>query len=59
MDVPPEFSEQVKLFKDILLTNPEIRQVLSVMKYVNLPECYLGAGAVAQTIWNHLNNIHV
>ncbi|MEO6729401.1 MAG: nucleotidyltransferase family protein [Candidatus Dojkabacteria bacterium] len=54
METPLDVSKQEKVFSDILLSNREIRQVLAVIKYLNLPECYLGAGALAQTVWNNL-----
>ena len=54
-----QLSQDIEL-KNILLKNPAIQAVLERMPDVDLPNWYLGAGCLAQTVWNYLSdrNIH-
>lgn len=56
LEVPRDRIDQEKLVEEILLSSVEIRKILKVLSSLNLPQSYLGAGAIAQTIWNHLTN---
>ena len=46
------FETQVALLEKILLESPVISQVLSTIPKLNLPNWYLAAGCVFQTVWN-------
>jgi hypothetical protein len=47
--------EQVVHLETTLLGNPVAQAVLSAGRALGLPDWYLGAGAVAQTVWNVLH----
>ncbi|MBU2491797.1 MAG: nucleotidyltransferase family protein [Bacteroidetes bacterium] len=42
-------------FEEIILSNYLIKEILQRIKKINLPDWYLGAGCIAQTIWNYLH----
>lgn len=44
-----------KELKDILLQNTILSYVLERTRALKLPNWYLGAGAITQTVWNHNN----
>jgi hypothetical protein len=44
--------EDVKKLGDILLASPILRPVFRQWSAISLPDCWLAAGAVAQTVWN-------
>lgn len=44
-----------QMLQEILLQSPAIHQLLDDLKRVPLPGLYLGAGCIAQTVWNHLH----
>jgi hypothetical protein len=43
---------QVEYLRDALRLNPTAQALLAVAADISLPNWYLGAGAVAQTVWN-------
>ena len=45
-------SEQVLYLADVLDHNPVVQAVLSFAADINLPDWYLAAGGVSQTVWN-------
>ena len=44
------------LFQQILLKNDLIKEILKRSEKLDLINCYLGAGCVAQTVWNYFHN---
>jgi uncharacterized protein len=48
-------AEQMTQLEGILNTSESIQYILSETPKLKLPNWYLGAGAVAQTVWNQLN----
>ena len=47
--------QQVKNLEDILKLNSSIQTILERAQELNMPNWYLGAGGVAQTVWNVLH----
>ncbi len=45
-------SDQVLYLADVLDRNPVVQAALSVAPEMNLPDWYLAAGGVSQTVWN-------
>lgn len=43
---------QTQYLADVLSLNPVVQAVLTVAAEMNLPDWYLGAGGVSQTVWN-------
>ncbi|CAI4215988.1 unnamed protein product [Parascedosporium putredinis] len=41
----------------VLSTNPTLVEVLKRAATLNLPQWYVAAGAVSQTIWNHVSSL--
>lgn len=48
--------EQNKLFIGIISKNKDLMNILKYLKKINLPNFYIAAGCVFQTIWNYLDN---
>jgi hypothetical protein len=46
--------EQVDILIQILLQSEKLNQVLNVIPHLELPNWYLGAGCINQTVWNYL-----
>jgi len=46
---------QVKYFKKIMEQNEAIKTILRLTSNLYMPNWYLGAGCIAQTIWNRLH----
>lgn len=46
---------QVRSLESILRKNPFIKHILDNIDRLELPQWYLGAGCVAQTVWNYLS----
>jgi hypothetical protein len=44
--------EDVKRLGDLLLASPILRPIFEQWSAISLPDCWLAAGAVAQTVWN-------
>ncbi|EAR07679.1 nucleotidyltransferase family protein [Reinekea blandensis] len=40
---------------DILVTVPEIQQVLEAIEQLGIPDAFLAGGAITQCVWNHLS----
>ncbi len=47
---------QLAAFERIVLGNPVVAAVVERMPQLELPGCYLAAGALFQTVWNYLDN---
>lgn len=45
-------STEIANFETIVLSNPLVRAVWDVWERLDLPECWLVAGCLAQTVWN-------
>ena len=45
--------ENLARFKSIILNSPLIKEILYVLNDINQFEYYLGAGCIAQTVWNY------
>lgn len=50
---------QVAGLEQILRSNPTVVAILDLASELRLPSWYLGAGGVAQTVWNHLHGFEV
>ena len=48
--------EQNKQFISIIKKNKDITSILDYLDSINLPNFYLVAGTIFQTIWNYLDN---
>lgn len=48
---------QLALLRDILSTNKTLIAVLTRAASLNLPNWYLAAGSISQTIWNHVSHM--
>ncbi|MBB6733883.1 nucleotidyltransferase family protein [Cohnella sp. CBP 2801] len=44
---------QIDALIRIVLTNPLLNTVFRKTPHLNLPEYYIGAGCIAQSVWNH------
>jgi len=49
-------AHQAAALETILRTNAVIADLLDRLPQLRLPSWYLGAGSVAQTVWNHLHD---
>ena len=47
---------QLKALEGIVLKNPVLRAILEKLPAVRLPNYYVGAGCVTQTVWNYLSD---
>ena len=47
------YDEQFQELRSIVLRSPLISALLSNWSEIGLPDCWLVAGAVTQTVWNH------
>lgn len=45
--------KQIKYIEEVLLKNPSIKKILELTPQLKLSNWYLGAGCIAQTIWNY------
>ncbi len=50
-----DFQTQINLLEQVLLRNPVVAEILKLAPTLEMPQWYLGAGCVAQTIWNELH----
>lgn len=48
--------EDVRQLEDSLLSNPYLALILDRFDEIGLPDCWLAAGAIAQTVWNRLHD---
>lgn len=48
--------EQNKLFIKIISKNKDLMDIIKYLNKINLPNFYIAAGCVFQTIWNYLDN---
>jgi hypothetical protein len=49
-------TEQVAAFEQLVLRNPITTSILSRLDELGLPDCWLAAGALFQTVWNCLTD---
>lgn len=52
----PVTEEQKRLLASILAQSPALSEILAEAPGLGLSDYYVGAGAIAQTVWNHLLN---
>ena len=50
-----DISEQVQALERILSRSPMIREALDRAQSLDIDNYYIGAGCIAQTVWNHLS----
>ena len=50
-----DFQKQIDLLEKILLQNSVVKEVLKLAPSLGMPNWYLGAGCVAQTVWNYFH----
>ncbi len=50
-----QLSQQIRLLHKILRDNQPLYRVIEKSQELNLPEYYIGAGCIAQTVWNYQN----
>ena len=55
MDDDPARRLEIERLEMILLRDPTVGAILQRARALDLPDWYLGAGGVAQTVWNHLH----
>ncbi len=48
-------AQQTEVLEAIIRSNPVVCRLLDQLPELGLPSWYLGAGGVAQTVWNHLH----
>jgi len=54
-----QLSEQIRILHEILQKNHALYRVIEESQNLNLPEYYIGAGCIAQTVWNYQNGNHL
>jgi len=47
---------QIKMLEDIIMSSEIINTAVKRAKQLNIDNYYIGAGCVAQTVWNYLSN---
>ena len=47
---------QLDIFCEIISKNKYVYEVCDKARYLNLKNYYIGAGCIAQTVWNHLSD---
>jgi len=50
---------QIAILKILLLSDPSERQILETVAALDLPDCWIGAGFVRDTVWDHLHGYDV
>ncbi|MCL1819107.1 MAG: nucleotidyltransferase family protein [Oscillospiraceae bacterium] len=50
-----QLSNQAEILHKILCDNRLLYQIIEESQTLNLPEYYIGAGCIAQTVWNYQN----
>lgn len=45
-----------EIFKSIIMSSPILKEVITKAASLSIKNYYIGAGAVAQTVWNHFSN---
>jgi hypothetical protein len=48
--------DQVAEFRRMICLNPVVAEILDRMPVLELPDCWLAAGALVQTVWNVLSD---
>lgn len=46
--------KRAKELINIIIKNEELMKVIDTIMEMNIPNCYVGAGAIVQTVWNYL-----
>ena len=52
-------SYQVKLLKEILLQNKKLIALLQILDDLGIPDCYVAAGCINQTVLNYLHGYEI
>lgn len=51
-----DLTAQIRALESILKKSPIVSKALNRAERLDLPNWYLGAGCIAQTVWNHLSS---
>ena len=52
-----DINYQIKSLIDIVNTNHVINEIFNKIQAFKIPEYYIGAGCIAQTVWNYLSEL--
>ena len=52
-------SVQLKLFKEILSMNKKLIALLQILDDLGIPDCYVSAGCINQTVFNYLHGYEI
>jgi hypothetical protein len=53
--IDSNLTSQLEALETIVLKNPVLKTILERTPSLSLPDWYLGAGCIAQTVWNYLS----
>ena len=56
MEQNKDLKEQLNTFVDILEKNKDLMKILDYISELKLPNFYIAAGSVFQTLWNYYDN---
>ena len=51
-----DINEQIKVLEKIVMKSKNINTVIERAESLNLENYYIGAGCIAQTVWNYLSD---
>lgn len=54
-----DLNTQIQALHTILNQSPPIREVLDTAPQLQMPDWYLGAGCLVQTVWNMLSGYEI
>ena len=54
-----DFQKQIDLLEKVLLQNSVVKEILQSAPSLEIPNWYLGAGCVAQTVWNYFHGFEL
>lgn len=49
-------NEQIKVFERMVMANPVVAQIVDRLPALELPDCWLTAGCLVQTVWNLMSD---
>ena len=55
MENPERHRDLRALFVDIVIANETVRALTDRLPELGLPDCYVAAGCLCQTVWNHIS----
>ena len=55
MEIPDRHRDLRALFVDIVIANETVRALTDRLAELGLPDCYLAAGCLCQTVWNYMS----